>query len=158
MFEFRWRLLSEVAQRRQQQARRLTVIQRGGAGLLAQLDAIGIVDQRQMQVFRVTEAEALLQINVQAGVFQQVCATYHLVHSLQFVVDDLLSDLPETHRRIVKLRIEGYRAEDISQAAQRSKRTVERVLKEFRQKLSALIDARPGQPNQTQSTSSLKPR
>ena len=34
---------------------------------------------------------------------------------LQFVVDDLLSDLPESHRQIVRLRIEGHRAEDISQ-------------------------------------------
>jgi len=59
---------------------------------------------------------------------------------LQFVVEDLLSDLPETHRQIVRLRIEGYRADDIVEATERSKRTVERVLQTFRQKLSTLID------------------
>jgi RNA polymerase sigma-70 factor (ECF subfamily) len=61
---------------------------------------------------------------------------------LQLIVDDLVGDLPEAHRQIVKFRIEGYRTDDISKATERSKRTVERVLQEFRQKLSALIDAR----------------
>ena len=62
---------------------------------------------------------------------------------LQMVVDDLLCDLPSTNRKIVELRIEGYRSDAIAQRMERSKRTVERVLQDFRLKLSALIDARP---------------
>jgi RNA polymerase sigma-70 factor (ECF subfamily) len=77
---------------------------------------------------------------------------------LELVVDDLLSELPETHRRIIKLRIEGYRTDDISQTTQRSKRTVERVLQDFRQQLSALIDARPSQPSPGRSAVAVRPR
>jgi RNA polymerase sigma-70 factor (ECF subfamily) len=62
---------------------------------------------------------------------------------LQMVVHDLLGDLPSTNRKIVELRIEGYRSDAIAQRMQRSKRTVERVLQNFRLKLSALIDAGP---------------
>jgi RNA polymerase sigma-70 factor (ECF subfamily) len=63
---------------------------------------------------------------------------------LQMVVDELLCDMPAANRRIVELRIEGYRVPAIAQRAQRSQRsqrTVERVLQDFRLKLSALIDA-----------------
>jgi RNA polymerase sigma-70 factor (ECF subfamily) len=76
---------------------------------------------------------------------------------LQMVVDDLISDLPATHRQIIQLRIEGHRADDISQQTQRSKRTVERVLQEFRHKLSALIDARPSSSCAEQAAAA-KPR
>ncbi len=62
---------------------------------------------------------------------------------LQMVVDDLLQGLPATQRKIVELRIDGYRTEDIAQRSHRSMRTVERVLQDFRRQLSALIDAKP---------------
>jgi RNA polymerase sigma-70 factor (ECF subfamily) len=77
---------------------------------------------------------------------------------LQLVVEDLVSDLPDAHRQIIKLRIEGYRTEDISQATERSKRTVERVLQEFRQKLSTLIDARTRPTNEGPSAATAQPR
>lgn len=60
---------------------------------------------------------------------------------LQMVVDELLYDMPVANRKIVELRIEGYRVPAIAQRTQRSKRTVERVLQDFRLKLSVLIDA-----------------
>ena len=66
---------------------------------------------------------------------------------LQMVIDDLLRDLPAANRRIVEMRIEGHRAGVIAQQAQRSKRTVERVLQDFRHKLSALIDVGSDQDN-----------
>jgi RNA polymerase sigma-70 factor (ECF subfamily) len=66
---------------------------------------------------------------------------------LELIVEDLVGDLPEAHRQIVRLRIEGHRSEEISRATERSKRTVERVLQEFRQKLGVLIDARTSSPN-----------
>jgi RNA polymerase sigma-70 factor (ECF subfamily) len=61
---------------------------------------------------------------------------------LELLVEDLMADLPETHRQIIRLRIEGHRADDISRETKRSKRTVERVLQEFRNRLGVLIDAR----------------
>jgi RNA polymerase sigma-70 factor (ECF subfamily) len=62
---------------------------------------------------------------------------------LQMVIDDLLSQLSATNRRIVELRIRGHQAEVIAQRTDRSKRTVERVLQDFRHRLSALIDVEP---------------
>ncbi|MCA9148745.1 MAG: sigma-70 family RNA polymerase sigma factor [Planctomycetales bacterium] len=63
------------------------------------------------------------------------------LHMLRLVIDEMLQELPETHRVIIERRIAGYQAEEISQEVARSKRTVERVLQEFRQKLSRLIDS-----------------
>ena len=60
---------------------------------------------------------------------------------LRFVLDDLLSSLPDTHREIVRLRIDGHKTNEIAEQTGRSSRTVERVLKGFRQKLSGLLDA-----------------
>jgi RNA polymerase sigma-70 factor, ECF subfamily len=77
---------------------------------------------------------------------------------LKLMVDDLLSELPESNRQIVKLRIEGYRTDDIRRATQRSKRTVERVLQDFRHKLSALIDVGIQPPYAASFSSSGKPR
>jgi RNA polymerase sigma factor (sigma-70 family) len=59
---------------------------------------------------------------------------------LRMVVEDLLRDLPEAHRRIIELRIEGHEVNEIATAVQRSKRSVERELQDFRKRLQALID------------------
>ena len=59
---------------------------------------------------------------------------------LEFVLEDLLSTLPETHRQIVRLRIDGNKTDEIAEQSGRSSRTVERVLMGFRQKLSGLLD------------------
>ncbi len=59
--------------------------------------------------------------------------------SLQFLlmlIDDELKDYPPVNQRIVHMRIEGYDINEIVQATGRSRRTVERVLQDFRQKLS----------------------
>jgi RNA polymerase sigma-70 factor (ECF subfamily) len=58
---------------------------------------------------------------------------------LRMVVEELLQNLPEAHRRMIELRIEGHEVADIATAVQRSKRTVERVLQDFRQQLDAQI-------------------
>jgi RNA polymerase sigma-70 factor (ECF subfamily) len=58
---------------------------------------------------------------------------------LRLVVEEVLEALPESHRKIVELRIEGHEVADIAGAVGRSKRTVERVLQEFRTHLGALI-------------------
>ncbi len=58
---------------------------------------------------------------------------------LKLVIDEVLSTLPATNREIIRLRIEGNEVEAIADQLGRSKRTVERVLQEFRKTLSASI-------------------
>jgi RNA polymerase sigma-70 factor (ECF subfamily) len=59
--------------------------------------------------------------------------------TLHMVIDELLSGLPPSMRTIVELRIEGHSMEEIARRTQRSLRSVERALHEFRAGLSPLI-------------------
>lgn len=59
--------------------------------------------------------------------------------TLKMVIDEALSDVIEVNRTIIKQRIEGYEIEEIAINVERSKRTVERVLQDFRARLSKLI-------------------
>jgi RNA polymerase sigma factor (sigma-70 family) len=59
---------------------------------------------------------------------------------LRMVVDDLLASLPEAHRRMIEMRIEGHEVNEIAEAVQRSKRSVERELQDFRSRLRMLIE------------------
>lgn len=61
--------------------------------------------------------------------------------SLRLVVNDLIHDLPEANRRIIELRIDGHGIDGIVSKVGRSKRTVERTLQNFRQRLTELIQA-----------------
>ena len=58
---------------------------------------------------------------------------------LRLVIEELIEALPESHQRIVNLHIEGWSVCEISTEVQRSKRTVERVLQQFRAELKELI-------------------
>jgi len=58
--------------------------------------------------------------------------------TLRIVIDELLSDQLEVNQKIIRRRIEGYDILEIAQNVNRSKRTVERVLQEFRARLSQL--------------------
>lgn len=58
---------------------------------------------------------------------------------LQAVVREALDGLPPVSRHIVTLRIEGYEIAEIAARTQRSKRTVERVLQEFRRDLAGVL-------------------
>jgi RNA polymerase sigma factor (sigma-70 family) len=60
---------------------------------------------------------------------------------LRLVIEEVLETLPPGHRPIAEMRIEGYEMAEIAELTQRSKRTVERVLQEFRQRLDAKIRA-----------------
>ena len=55
------------------------------------------------------------------------------------VVDELLGALPPSMCTIVELRIEGHDMEEIARRTQRSLRSVERALHEFRARLRPLI-------------------
>jgi RNA polymerase sigma-70 factor (ECF subfamily) len=56
---------------------------------------------------------------------------------LRMVVEEQLAGLPESNRAIIRLRIEGHEVAEIAAQTGRSRRTVERVLQQFRKKLSA---------------------
>jgi RNA polymerase sigma-70 factor (ECF subfamily) len=59
--------------------------------------------------------------------------------TLRMVIDEVLNALPPSMRAIVELRIDGHQVEEIAQRTQRSRRSVERALQEFRARLSPLI-------------------
>jgi len=59
--------------------------------------------------------------------------------TLRMVVEEILATLPASLRSIVELRIEGHLVEEIARRTKRSRRSVERALQDFRQRLSKLI-------------------
>jgi RNA polymerase sigma-70 factor (ECF subfamily) len=60
--------------------------------------------------------------------------------ALRLVVDDTIAALPESSRQMVRLRIDGHEVGDIAARTGRSKRSVERVLQQFRDQLQGLLD------------------
>lgn len=66
------------------------------------------------------------------------------LHVLQNVLDELFGDMSETHRKVVELRIEGHKTDDIAERTGRSSRTIERVLQSFRLRLSNELDVGTG--------------
>ncbi|MBY0523976.1 MAG: sigma-70 family RNA polymerase sigma factor [Gemmataceae bacterium] len=63
---------------------------------------------------------------------------------LRMVIDEALEAVSEVQKRMIQLRIEGHEVAEIAVQTQRSKRTVERVLQEFRTKLAAILRADEG--------------
>jgi RNA polymerase sigma-70 factor (ECF subfamily) len=59
--------------------------------------------------------------------------------ALRLVIEELLASLPESQRPIIELRIEGYEVAEIARRMKRAKRSVERILQSFRQRLNALL-------------------
>jgi RNA polymerase sigma-70 factor (ECF subfamily) len=59
--------------------------------------------------------------------------------TLEMTIEELLAPLPESHRTIVRLRTDGYEVAEIASRVGRAKRSVERILQEFRTKLQELI-------------------
>jgi len=60
--------------------------------------------------------------------------------ALRMTIDELLVPLPEHYREVVRLRMDGFEVLDIAARTGRAKRSVERILQEFRRKLQAVID------------------
>ena len=58
---------------------------------------------------------------------------------LRLTVEELLDSLPAAQRRIVELRIAEHDVREIARLTGRSKRTVERVLQQFRTRLDAIL-------------------
>lgn len=60
--------------------------------------------------------------------------------ALRMTIDELLAPLPRSYREIVELRIEQHEVAEIAARTNRSKRSVERILREFQDRLHGLID------------------
>ncbi len=58
---------------------------------------------------------------------------------LQMTIDEMLAPLSATHREIITLRIAGHDVADISTRTGRAKRSVERILQEFRTSLRGVL-------------------
>ena len=65
-------------------------------------------------------------------------------HLLRLVIDEVLGRLPEGHREVVRLRIEGYEVGEVAARTGRSKRTVERLLQEFRTRAADMLGGGAG--------------
>ncbi len=59
---------------------------------------------------------------------------------LEKIISEILGELPESSQQIIRLRIEGHAVQDIATATGRAKRSVERVLQQFRNQLKAQFD------------------
>lgn len=58
---------------------------------------------------------------------------------LEMTIDEVLQELPPNQQRMISLRIEGYSVQSIAEKTDRSKRSVERVLQRFRERMDALV-------------------
>lgn len=58
---------------------------------------------------------------------------------LQMTIDEVLSELSQSHRDVIQLRIEGHEVAGIAEQLGRSKRSVERILQGFREQMAELI-------------------
>ncbi len=68
-------------------------------------------------------------------------ATSESLSILQMTIDDLTKEMPDAHREMVRLRIEGYGIDEIAERVARSKRSTERVLQQFRLTLMSSLQA-----------------
>ncbi len=67
---------------------------------------------------------------------RQAAADETSLATLKLVVDEVLETLPESHRKMIELRFEGYEVAEIAERVERSKRSVERVLQDVRKRLA----------------------
>jgi RNA polymerase sigma-70 factor (ECF subfamily) len=62
------------------------------------------------------------------------------LNALRMTIDEVLAPLPPDYREVVRLRVDGFGVAEIAAQTGRSKRSVERILQEFRHKLQAVIN------------------
>ncbi len=73
------------------------------------------------------------------GAFEPEAADQVAETTLRIVIDELLQKLNDTQKEIVKKRMEGAQVEEIALQTNRSHRTVERTLQNFRELLKQQI-------------------
>ncbi|MBX9581338.1 MAG: hypothetical protein K2X87_13635 [Gemmataceae bacterium] len=61
------------------------------------------------------------------------------LNALRLTIDELLAPLPPGHREIIELRVAGHEVAEIAKLTGRAKRSVERILQEFRESLRGQI-------------------
>jgi RNA polymerase sigma-70 factor (ECF subfamily) len=59
---------------------------------------------------------------------------------LELTIDELLNQCPEHARQMVRLRVDGFEVSEIASRSGRSKRSVERVLQQFRELLTRTLE------------------
>ncbi|MFN4259641.1 MAG: RNA polymerase sigma factor [Gemmataceae bacterium] len=102
---------------------------------LNKIRAKGAYHRAAKRDVRMTKSEEHLdQANYAEYESREIALTF-----LRMVIDETLEQLPPHQRRMITLRIEGHEVAAIAEQTQRSKRTVERVLQDFRQKLAAVL-------------------
>lgn len=62
------------------------------------------------------------------------------VRVLEMTIEEILAECPEHARQMIRLRIEGCDVAEIATRTSRSKRSVERVLQQFRQLLTSQLE------------------
>jgi RNA polymerase sigma-70 factor (ECF subfamily) len=78
------------------------------------------------------------------GAFEPPADDESAYRLLTMVVDEVLARLPEGHRDVVRLRIEGFEVAEVAAKTGKSKRTVERILQEFRTTMAGLLTEEAG--------------
>jgi len=63
-----------------------------------------------------------------------------LVH-LRMTIEELIGKLPVDHQQIILLRIDGHEVNEIATRSGRAKRSVERILQQFRSRLKVIYDS-----------------
>jgi RNA polymerase sigma-70 factor, ECF subfamily len=59
---------------------------------------------------------------------------------LRITIEEIMVELPEDHQRVVRDRIDGYEIKDIAERNSTSRRSVERMLQGFRNRLRQSLD------------------
>lgn len=93
-----------------------------------------IKDQRKDQRPTATSADDHLQRYLQEPKQDETAMAF-----LELVVQEALNRLPAPHKQMVELRIDGFDVEEIADKSARSRRTVERVIRKFRDRLQLLL-------------------
>ena len=58
---------------------------------------------------------------------------------LRMTVDELMQELSESQRQIVSMRIDGYDIATIAQSTGRARRSIKRILQQFRTRLARVL-------------------
>ncbi len=69
----------------------------------------------------------------------QIHARVYATVQIEFLLNETLERLPPQHRLMVKLRVEGYKVDEIARITGRSRRSAERILQETRARLLDLL-------------------
>jgi RNA polymerase sigma-70 factor (ECF subfamily) len=58
---------------------------------------------------------------------------------LRLTIDEAIAHVPEESQPVIRMRVDGYRVDQIASKTKRSKRSVERILQQFRNHLHKVI-------------------